>query len=73
MRGCHRHTYQTVHQPEAPEVDIVIDREAARWVGHELVLERAPILGEHNFYVMQELLGRSDAEVGQLIAAEVLN
>jgi hypothetical protein len=64
--------YQAVRQPEAPHVDIVIDREAARWVGHELVLERAPILGEHNLYVMQELLGRSDAEFARLIVEDVL-
>jgi crotonobetainyl-CoA:carnitine CoA-transferase CaiB-like acyl-CoA transferase len=65
--------YQVVRQPEAPDVDIVIDREAARWVGHELELERAPVLGEHNPYVVQEILGRSDAEFGELLAIDALN
>lgn len=64
--------YQVVRQPEAPDVDIVIDREAARWVGHELVLERAPMLGEHNVYVVQELLGRSDEAFARLVLEEVL-
>ncbi len=65
--------YQVVRQPEAPDVDIVIDREAARWVGHELTLGRAPMLGEHNVYVVQELLGRSDEELARLVLDEVLS
>jgi crotonobetainyl-CoA:carnitine CoA-transferase CaiB-like acyl-CoA transferase len=65
--------YQTVRQPEAPEVDIVIDREAARWVGHELELARAPMPGEHNVYVVQELLGRSDEDFARLVVDEVLS
>lgn len=65
--------YQVVRQPEAPDVDIVIDREAARWVGHELTLERAPMLGEHNAYVVQALLGRSDEELARLVLEEVLS
>lgn len=65
--------YQTVRQPEAPEIDIVIDREAARWVGRELVLRRAPVLGEHNPYVVQDLLGRSDEAFAELLARDVLS
>lgn len=65
--------YQVVRQPEAAHVEILIDREAARWVGHELNLERAPVTGEHNLYVVQELLGRSDEEFGRLVLEEVLN
>jgi benzylsuccinate CoA-transferase BbsF subunit len=65
--------YQTVRQPEAPEADIVIDREGARWVGHELILRRAPLLGEHNGYVVQELLGRSDEAFARLVMDEVLS
>jgi crotonobetainyl-CoA:carnitine CoA-transferase CaiB-like acyl-CoA transferase len=67
------HHYQVVRQPEAPDVDILIDREVARWVGHELLLDRAPILGEHNLYVVQDLLGRTDAEFARLVAEEVLS
>jgi crotonobetainyl-CoA:carnitine CoA-transferase CaiB-like acyl-CoA transferase len=65
--------YQTVRQPEAPDVDIVIHREAARWVGHDLILQRAPLLGEHNGYVVQELLGRSDEAFAQLVVDDVLS
>ncbi|MFU8816956.1 MAG: CaiB/BaiF CoA transferase family protein [Pseudomonadales bacterium] len=64
--------YQVVRQPEAPDVDIVIDREAARWVGHELVLERAPTEGEHNVHVVQEILGRSDEEFARLVLDDTL-
>ncbi len=65
--------YQVVHQPEAPELDIVIDREAARWVGRELVLNRAPVLGEHNAFVAQELLGLADEEFATLLSTGVLS
>ena len=50
--------YQQVRQPAAPDVDIPIDREAARWSGSRLDLVRAPMLGEHNQYVLQEIPGR---------------
>jgi crotonobetainyl-CoA:carnitine CoA-transferase CaiB-like acyl-CoA transferase len=65
--------YQEIRQPQAPDVAIVIDREAARWVGHELTLQRAPALGEHNGYVVQEILGRSDEAFAQLVMDEVLS
>ena len=64
--------YQQVRQPAAPEVDIPIDREAARWLGTRHDLQRAPGLGEHNQYVVQEILGRTDEEFVQLIADEVV-
>jgi benzylsuccinate CoA-transferase BbsF subunit len=64
--------YQQVRQPVAPDVDIPIDREAARWVGQRLELKRAPLLGEHNQYVVQEILGRSDADFAALLADDVI-
>jgi crotonobetainyl-CoA:carnitine CoA-transferase CaiB-like acyl-CoA transferase len=64
--------YQQVRQPSLPDVDIPIDREAARWVGARLDLKRAPTLGEHNQYVVQTILGRSDEEFVQLIVDDVL-
>ena len=64
--------YQTLHQPVAPQVDIPVDREGARWVGSELDLRRAPMLGEHNLYVIQEILGYSDEAFGRLIVEEVV-
>jgi crotonobetainyl-CoA:carnitine CoA-transferase CaiB-like acyl-CoA transferase len=65
--------YQQVRQPVAPDVDIPVDREAARWVGHRLQLTRAPMLGEHNQYVVQDILGRSDEEFVALIGDDVVN
>jgi crotonobetainyl-CoA:carnitine CoA-transferase CaiB-like acyl-CoA transferase len=65
--------YQQVRQPTAPDVDIPIDAEAARWVGARHDLERAPALGEHNQYVVQEILGRSDEDFVQLIVDEVIS
>lgn len=67
------HHYQQVRQPVAPAVDIPIDREAAQWVGSRLDLRRAPMLGEHNQYVIQDILGRSDEQFAQLIADEVVS
>jgi crotonobetainyl-CoA:carnitine CoA-transferase CaiB-like acyl-CoA transferase len=65
--------YQQVRQPSAPETDIPIDKEAARWVGAEHVLQRSPMLGEHNQHVVQEMLGMSDDEFVQLVIDEVLS
>jgi crotonobetainyl-CoA:carnitine CoA-transferase CaiB-like acyl-CoA transferase len=31
------------------------------------VLESAPLLGEHNEYVLKEILGMSDEEIAELI------
>ena len=68
----HTH-YQNVRQPSAPDIDIPIDREAARWVGAKHDLHRAPMLGEHTQYVVQQILGRSDDEFAQLVLDEVIS
>lgn len=65
--------YQQVQQPSAPDIDIPIDREAARWVGADLVLQRSPMQGEHNQHVVQEVLGMSDDEFVELVIGEVLS
>ena len=67
-----RNHYQTVQQPSRPEVDIPINREAAQWVGHELRLTRAPSVGEHNRYVVCDVLGRSDEDFVQLLVDDIL-
>ena len=64
--------YHQVRQPVAPDVDIPIDREGARWVGMDLTLHRAPMLGEHNQYVLQGILGKSDEEFAMLLANEIV-
>lgn len=67
-----RHHYQIVHQPHAPDIDIPIDREIAQWVGADHRLTRSPIMGEHNEYVVRELLGRSEEDYINLIINDVL-
>ncbi len=67
-----RHHYQIVHQPSDPSVDIPIDREAAQWIGADHRLVRAPMMGEHNEYVIREVLGRSEEDYINLIVEEVL-
>ena len=64
--------YHQIRQPVAPDVDVPVDREAARWVGQDLDLVRAPMLGEHNQYIVQEILGRSDEEFARLLANEII-
>jgi crotonobetainyl-CoA:carnitine CoA-transferase CaiB-like acyl-CoA transferase len=67
-----RHHYQIVHQPTDPSVDIPIDREAAQWVGADHRLVRSPMMGEHNQYVVQEILGRSEEDYISLVVDDVL-
>lgn len=67
-----RDHYQIVHQPVRPEVDVPIDREAARWVGAEHMLTRAPGIGEHNHHVICELLGHSDEDYLDLVIGDIL-
>lgn len=72
-----RHHYQTVHQPSAPEIDIPVDGEAARWLSTEGVplrhtLERSPGTGEHNEWVVTEVLGRSNDEYVNLLLNDIL-
>lgn len=67
-----RHHYQIVHQPSRPDVEIPINREAAQWVGRELVLTRAPATGEHNHDVLCGILGRTEDEYIELLLNDVL-
>ena len=67
-----KHSYQHVHQPARPDIDIPINREVAQWVGQSHELTRAPMMGEHNQYVVQELLGHSEETFVQLLLDEVL-
>ena len=55
------------------QVAVLVDREAARWVGAELDLQRAPTLGEHNQYVLQDILGLDDEAFVQLLADNVVS
>jgi crotonobetainyl-CoA:carnitine CoA-transferase CaiB-like acyl-CoA transferase len=64
--------YQIVKQPTSPDVDIPIDREAARWIGCDHRLRRSPGIGEHNEEILKGLLGVSDQEFVELMLAKVL-
>jgi crotonobetainyl-CoA:carnitine CoA-transferase CaiB-like acyl-CoA transferase len=35
-------------------------------------VRRAPLLGEHNEYVLKEILGMSDEQIVDLVVAEVI-
>ena len=68
-----RDHYQHVEQPSHPGVDIWID--GAPWEFAHLeprVIERAPMLGEHNEEVLSGLLGKSTDEIAELIASGVV-
>ncbi len=68
-----RDHYQRVEQPSHPGFGIWID--AAPWEFAHLerrVLERSPMLGEHNEEVLSGLLGKSQEEIADLVAAGVV-
>ena len=68
-----RDHYQRVEQPSHPGFDIWID--GAPWEFAHLeprVLERSPMLGEHNEEVISGLLGKSEEELAELVAAGVV-
>ena len=65
--------YQTKRQPSAPNLEILVDAEPIRLVGGEHELERAAALGEHNEYVLREILGLSIAEFDQLVIDGIVN
>ena len=68
-----RDHYQRVEQPSHPGFGIWID--GAPWEFAHLekrMLERAPMLGEHNEAILSGLLGKSEAAIAELIAAGVV-
>lgn len=67
-----RHHYQLLRQPARPDIDVPVDREAARWVGTEHPLRRSPSSGEHNSEIVGEILGRTDEEFAQLLIDGIL-
>ena len=67
-----RHHYQLLRQPDRPDIDVPVDREAARWVGVEHQLHRSPSVGEQNYEIVCGILGRSDEEFAQLLIDGVL-
>ena len=64
--------FQRLHQPGAPDHEITVDAEVIRFAGESDLLERAPLFGEHNEYVLRELLGLSRDEFDALVLEGVI-
>ena len=64
--------YQHIQQPSDPDVDIVIDADPIRFVGEEARLTRAPMVGEHNDYVLRDILKLQEEDVDRLVAEGVV-
>ena len=60
-------------QPSDPEVELVIDGESIRFAGVDRPLKRAPMYGEHNEYVLRELVGLTQEQFDWLVVEEVIN
>ena len=60
----------TIDHPELGELELV----GAPWKmsDYEMPARHAPLLGEHNGYVLRELLGLSEAEVAELRKNDVI-
>ena len=68
-----RDHFQIIQQPSAPELDIAVERDAIRFMHEDdRILERSPMLGEHNEYALRELAGLSQQEFDELVAAGVI-
>ena len=67
-----RHHYQRIRQPSDPDFEITIDGEPIRFAGRDRLLERAPMLGEHNEYVLRNIVGLSQLEFDELVVAGVI-
>jgi len=65
-----RGAFVTVEHPELGELELV----GAPWKmsGSEAAINHAPLLGEHNDYVLRELLGLSKVEVDKLRKQDVI-
>jgi len=65
-----RHAFVTINHPELGELELV----GAPWKmsDYEMPARHAPLLGEHNGYVLRELLGLSEAEVDELRKNDVI-
>jgi crotonobetainyl-CoA:carnitine CoA-transferase CaiB-like acyl-CoA transferase len=60
-----------IRQPDAA-VPITVHGETIRISGLEPTVERAPMLGEHNEYVLKEVLGMEEAAIEELRESGVL-
>ncbi len=68
-----RDHFQIIRQPSAPELDIAVERDAIRFMHEDdRILQRSPMLGEHNEYALREIAGISQQEFDELVAAGVI-
>ena len=68
-----RDHYQRVEQPSHPGFGIWVDRPPWEFAHLEpRVIERSPMLGEHNEEVLSGLLDKSQDEIAELVAAGVV-
>ncbi len=68
-----RDHYQRVEQPSHPGFGIWVDRPPWEFAHLEpRVIERSPMLGEHNEEILSGLLGKTGDEIAELIAAGVV-
>jgi benzylsuccinate CoA-transferase BbsF subunit len=65
-----RKAFVTVDHPELGKLELV----GAPWKmsDYEMPARHAPLLGEHNDYVLRELLGLSNAEVAELRSKDII-
>jgi len=65
-----RHAFVTIDHPELGELELV----GMPWKMSDLEMARihAPLLGEHNQYVLNELLGLSDIEIANLRKKDII-
>jgi crotonobetainyl-CoA:carnitine CoA-transferase CaiB-like acyl-CoA transferase len=70
---AHRAHYQRLRQPSEPDLELVVDGEAIHFMGEERPMQRAPMMGEHNEYVLRDILGLSEREFDDLVVAGVVN
>lgn len=66
----HRHFFWELDHPEvgmyrAPRQPYLLSKVSCD-------IQRSPLLGEHNEYVLKEVIGMSDDEIEELVIAEVL-
>lgn len=65
-----RQAFVTVQHPELGELEFA--GSPWRTSDGDMAMERAPLLGEHNDYVLRQLLGLSEAEVDDLRREDVI-
>jgi len=65
--------FQTVRQPDYPNIDIPVRREAIRFTGAAQRVRRAPVTGEDNEYIARDVLGLSDEDYLALVVDGVFS